>query len=90
VYQVDWIDDKTLLLNAATDALSDLYTYLPLTRESKRLTTDFYDDLNASYGTLMGQKGILLKSNRALDSYICHAGRYLIASATIQFVFYAL
>ncbi|MEO5583487.1 MAG: BamA/TamA family outer membrane protein, partial [Saprospiraceae bacterium] len=68
VYQVDWIDDKTLLLNASTDALSDLYTYLPITRESKRLTTDFYDDLNASYGTLMGQKGILFKSNRALDS----------------------
>ena len=68
VYQVDWIDDKTLLLNASTDALADLYTYLPLTRESKRITTDFYDDLNASYGSLMGQKGILFKSNRALDT----------------------
>lgn len=68
IYQVDWMDDKTLLLNASTDALSDLYLYLPLTRESKRLTQDFYDDLNASYGTLFGQKGILFKSNRALDT----------------------
>ena len=68
VYSVDWIDDKTLLLNAATDALSDLYTYLPLTRESKRLTQDFYDDLDASYTELLGTKGVLFKSNRALDT----------------------
>ncbi len=68
VYQVDWIDDKTLLLDASVDALSDLYLYLPLTRESRRLTQDFYDDLQASYGTLMNQKGVLFKSNRVLDS----------------------
>ncbi|MBK8279618.1 MAG: hypothetical protein IPK94_05630 [Saprospiraceae bacterium] len=48
IYQVDWMDDKTLLLNARQMHWSDLYLYLPLTRESKRLTQDFYDDLNAS------------------------------------------
>lgn len=68
VYNVDWIDDKTLLLDASTDALSDLYTYLPLTRESQRLTQDFYDDLDASYTELLGQKGILFKSNRPTDT----------------------
>jgi len=68
VYSVDWIDDKTLLLDASTDALSDLYTYLPLTRESQRLTQDFYDDLDATYAELHGTKGILFKSNRALDT----------------------
>jgi len=68
VYGIDWIDDKTLLLNASTDALSDLYYYLPLTRESRRLTQDFYDDLDASYISLNGEKGVLFKSNRALDT----------------------
>ncbi len=68
VYSVDYMDDKTLLLNASTDALSDLYMYLPVTRESRRITQDFYDDLDASYVKLMGQQGILFKSNRALDT----------------------
>ncbi len=68
IYAVDYIDDKSILLNASTDALSDLYMYLPVTRESRRISQDFYDDLDASYGTLMDQKGILFKSNRVLDS----------------------
>ena len=36
--------------------------------ESRRIAQDFYDDLDASYGTLMDQKGILFKSNRVRDS----------------------
>lgn len=68
IYAVDYIDDKTILLNGSTDALADLYMYLPVTRETRRISQDYFDDLDASYGTLMGKKGILFKSNRFVDS----------------------
>ncbi|MEO6131846.1 MAG: hypothetical protein ABIQ02_08350, partial [Saprospiraceae bacterium] len=64
IYDVDYWSPDTLLLAAATDGLSDLYLYIPSTRESIRLTEDFYDDLDASVVTTHGQHYVLFSSNR--------------------------
>lgn len=65
VYDMDYWSPDTLLLDASTDGLSDLYLYAPVTRQTTRVTEDFYDDLDASVIRLDGQRFILFSSNRA-------------------------
>jgi hypothetical protein len=67
VYDMDYWSPDTLMLNATTDGFSDLYLYAPITRESVRLTEDFYDDLDASVIYLNQKRYILFSSNRADD-----------------------
>ncbi len=64
VYDMDYWSPDTLMLSASTDGFSDLYLYAPITRESVRVTEDFYDDLDASVVYLEGQRYILFSSNR--------------------------
>lgn len=64
VYDMDHWSTDTLMLNATTDGFSDLYLYTPVTRQSVRLTEDFWDDIDASVAVINGQKGILFSSNR--------------------------
>jgi len=64
VYDVDYWSADTLVLAASTDGLSDLYLYIPSTRESVRLTEDFYDDLDATVAEIHGKRYVLFSSNR--------------------------
>lgn len=64
VYEMDLWSSDTLMLNATTDGFSDLYLYSPVTRQSVRMTEDFWDDLDASVAVLNDQRGILFSSNR--------------------------
>jgi Tol biopolymer transport system component len=48
VYDMDYWSADTLMFSASTDGLSDLYMYAPITRQTTRITDDFYDDLDAS------------------------------------------
>ncbi len=64
VYDMDYWSADTLMLSASTDGFSDLYLYAPVTRESIRLTEDFYDDLDASVIYLHQHRYILFSSNR--------------------------
>ncbi len=64
VYSVDYWSPDTLLLSASTDGLSDLYLYAPVTRESVRLTQDFYDDLDATVAWFNNERYVLFSSNR--------------------------
>jgi hypothetical protein len=64
VYDMDYWSNDTLMLNATTDGFSDLYFYAPVTRQSVRITEDFYDDLDASTVTINDQRFILFSSNR--------------------------
>ena len=64
VYDLDYWSSDTLVLSATTDGFSDLYLYIPKTRQSQRITEDFYDDLDASVITLDQKRYILFSSNR--------------------------
>jgi hypothetical protein len=69
VYDLDYWSSDTLLLAAATDGYSDIYLYAPKTRQSIRVTEDFYDDLDASVVQLSNKRYILFSSNRKDESY---------------------
>ncbi len=68
VYSMDYWSMDTLVLNATTDGLSDLYMYYPKRRASDRLTEDFYDDLDVSVTKINGTKGLLFSSNRTEET----------------------
>lgn len=65
VYSMDYINVNDLVFSAAVRGQADLFRYFTLTRQTQRLTSDFWDDLDASFVNIHGQQGILFASNRA-------------------------
>jgi hypothetical protein len=64
IYSMDYMSVNELVFSAAVRGQSDLFLYFILTRQSQRLTTDFWDDLDAVYAHIHGMRGILFASNR--------------------------
>ncbi|HFA49490.1 MAG TPA: hypothetical protein ENJ95_10800 [Bacteroidetes bacterium] len=64
IYSMDYVNVNDLVFSAAVRGQSDLFLYYSQTRQSQRLTTDFWDDLDASFVQVNGQRGILFASNR--------------------------
>ncbi len=64
IYSLDYINPNDFVLSAAIRGQSDLFLYFTVTRQSQRLTTDFWDDLDACFVQVHGQRGILFASNR--------------------------
>ena len=64
IYSMDYINVNDLVFSAAVRGQSDLFRYFTQTRQAQRLTTDFWDDLDASFVKIHGQQGILFASNR--------------------------
>lgn len=64
IYSMDYINTGKMVLSAQVNGYSDLFTYTFSTRQTARITNDFWDDLNASFVKIHGQKGILFSSNR--------------------------
>ncbi len=72
VYSMDFIDNTNLVFSAGVRGFSDLFIYKPPTRQTERLTNDFYDDLDATVVKLRNKTGILFSSNR-LDTLLLSA-----------------
>lgn len=64
VYNFEYLNDEDFIMSASKDGYSDLYIYKTRLRSSKRLTNDFYDDLDASVINYKGREAILFRSNR--------------------------
>lgn len=64
IYSVDYVNPNDLVLSAAVRGQSDIFLYFTVTRQTQRLTTDFWDDLDAVFVQVHGQRGILFSSNR--------------------------
>ena len=64
IFDIDYIDGENYMINASENGYSDLFTFNIKSRSTKKLTEDFYDDLDASVIKYKGQKGILFSSNR--------------------------
>ena len=64
IYSLEYLDNEDYILSAAKDGYSDLYIYKPRLRNSERLTTDFFDDLDASPIMYEGEPSVLFRSNR--------------------------
>ncbi len=65
LYSLDYVNPITLLFSGATRGFSDIFLYYLNTRQTERLTNDFYDDLDAAVVNVRNKKGILFASNRA-------------------------
>lgn len=68
VYSMDYWHPDTLIFAAATDGFSDIYKYALGTRQTQRVTEDYFDDLEVRVDTLANTKGVLFASNRTDDS----------------------
>lgn len=64
IYSVDYVNPVDLVFSASVRGQSDLFLYFTLTRQSRRLTNDFWDDRDAVYSSVHGQRGILFSSDR--------------------------
>ncbi len=64
VYNMEFISPFNLVFSANVRGFSDIFIYQTKTRQSQRITNDFYDDLDATFTTAFGKKGILFASNR--------------------------
>ena len=67
LYAIDFVDSRYLMLNAAIDGFSDILLYDSKERETLPITSDYFDDLNASVVEYHGAKAILFCSNRTVE-----------------------
>ncbi len=64
IYSFDYWTPGEYIFTATTDGYSDIYTYKIKSRSLKRLSEDFYDDLDASTINYKGKKALVFRSNR--------------------------
>jgi len=64
VFSIDYIDEENYIFSALVDGYSDLIEYNTKYRQTKKITDDYHDDLNATFVALGSQRGILFSSNR--------------------------
>lgn len=64
IYSMHYFDPQRLLFTGATGGVSDVMIFHIPTRQTERITNDFWDDLEAAPFTFRGKKGILFSSNR--------------------------
>ena len=68
VYSIDFMNPRDLVITAATAGVSDIFIYNTVMKNGKRITNDFWDDLDAVYAPIHGKKGIIFSSNRITDT----------------------
>lgn len=64
IYSMEYLSSNNLVLSAAVRGQSDLFIYFTKTRQTQRLTNDFWNDLDATVVQLGGQRGVVWASNR--------------------------
>ncbi len=64
VYSMDYVNPGQMVLSGTVRGFSDIFLYFPTTRQTQRITNDFYDDLDAKVVKIRNKKGILFSSNR--------------------------
>ena len=64
VLGMDYFSNTDLVFSAIVGGYSDLFIYQTLTRQTQRITQDFYDDLDVHVVNTNNQLGVLFVSNR--------------------------
>jgi WD40-like Beta Propeller Repeat len=70
IYSLDFVNPQQIALSAAVQGYSDVFLYAPVTRNSERITQDFWDDLDVRVAELDGSRRLLFASNRPTDSLV--------------------
>jgi hypothetical protein len=70
IYSIAYIDNDDYLFSASDDGYSDLFIYESDKRNHRKLTEDYFDDLEAQVIEYEGETSVLFSSNRTdLDLY---------------------
>jgi len=64
VYSMSYVNPITMVFSATVRGHSDIFLYYTNTRQTQRITNDFWDDLDATYVEIDNRRGILFASNR--------------------------
>jgi Tol biopolymer transport system component len=64
IYSMDFYDPFTLLFSADVSSQADIFLYSIRTRQTQRITNDYFDDKDASAVNIGNKRGILFVSNR--------------------------
>lgn len=72
INDIDFVNPITLAFSATVRGFSDIFLYFTNTRQTQRITNDFYDDLDVSFVKMGGQEGLMFASNRQ-DSLLANA-----------------
>lgn len=70
VYNFEFLNNSDLVFSAAARGNADIFIYRSVTRQTERITQDFWDDLDVAPVLLEGKKGLLFASNRLRDSLL--------------------
>jgi len=64
IYSAEYYDPFTLLLSADVSSQADIFLYSLRTRQTQRITNDYFDEKDATAVQIGNRKGILFVSNR--------------------------
>ena len=64
VYAFDYVNQASMAMSAVVRGITDIYKYFPETRQSTRITDDYYNELDVRRGAVAGMPGYLFVSNR--------------------------
>ncbi|HMQ46606.1 MAG TPA: hypothetical protein PKA00_03600 [Saprospiraceae bacterium] len=64
VYSMEFINPISMVFSASVWGQSDIFVYYTNTRQTQRITGDFWDDLDATFVNIDNIRGILFASNR--------------------------
>ena len=64
IYSLSYVDSDEYILSASDNGFSDLFSFKFKTRQFKKITEDYHDDLDAVYTKINGKYGVLFSSNR--------------------------
>ena len=90
VYSLDFVNQADLAFSGSVRGYSDLFIYHTVTKQTERLTQDFWDDLDASVTILDGHKGILFSSNRVSDTLVTEKLDTILPLGKFDIFFYDL
>jgi Tol biopolymer transport system component len=72
VYSIDFLNNNNAVLSAAVRGYSDIFIFRESSRQTERVTRDFYDDLDVAVVNWGKKKGVLFSSNRTDLNLIPH------------------
>lgn len=64
IHSISYRNNVQMVISATVAGYSDLFLYNIKSKMSKRLTNDYFDDLDATYAKFGGYEGVLFSSNR--------------------------
>ncbi len=68
VHSIDFVNPVDMVFSATVRGYTDIYIYHTITRQTERLTQDFWDDRDASFVRVGEERYVMFASNRTLDT----------------------